>query len=336
MDGVRKGIVGSLVIFLVAAALAAAGAWRVARRFLEPLSLEIAHIKRLCSELGGAGSEGGAMANGEDELTVLRRNIGDLERAVRRGNDAAKALELQRAGAAFAAKMAGLGEMAAGMAHEINTPLAVISIKAAQARELLQEKPLDLELLGRIHDTIAGTVDRISRIVRSLRSFARVGTQDEPKDVSVEGLLSEVKDLCFERFRVHGVALRSEIREAGLSLSCRESEIMQVLLNLLNNAYDAVQCRQDKWVELGARKNGDWLELWVLDNGEGIPPEVRGRIFDPFFSGKEPGKGTGLGLSISKGIIQSHGGSIEFDPQSQFTRFVIRLPLGPATGGSHV
>ena len=105
----------------------------------------------------------------------------------------------------------------------------------------------------------------------------------------------------------------------------------QVILNLLNNAFDAIENKDEKWVEVQTLQNKNWVEIRVSDCGHGIPKEIQDKILQPFFTTKEVGKGTGLGLSISKGIIESHGGDLTIDNEAKNTTFVARIPLEEAS-----
>jgi C4-dicarboxylate-specific signal transduction histidine kinase len=234
--------------------------------------------------------------------------------------------EAERARAIQSAKLAALGEMAAGVAHEINTPLALIAIKAGQAEEILQSGQPDLEALKKANQSILATVGRISKIVRSLRSFARDGSQDEMISLPVAELLSECSALCAERFRINGVFYTEKPGGAPYQVRCRPTEIVQVLLSLLNNAFDAVLPMLEKWIKIEADERGGWLEIAVSDSGPGVPEALRGRIFEPFFTSKPQGQGTGMGLSISRSIARTHGGTLEYDPSLNCSRFVLRLP----------
>jgi signal transduction histidine kinase len=109
-------------------------------------------------------------------------------------------------------------------------------------------------------------------------------------------------------------------------LECRPTQITQVLLNLLNNARDAAEESEERWVQLDVTELADWIRISVTDSGKGIPVEIREKIMSPFFTTKAVGKGTGLGLSITKSIVDSHRGTLILDEESVQTRFVIELP----------
>lgn len=224
-------------------------------------------------------------------------------------------------------KFSALGEMAGGIAHEVNNPLAVITLKCSQLTKTLDSEAVELDSAKDLVQVIDSTASRIAKIVRGLKTFSRSTEVDPYQDTFLVGVIEDTLLLCGEKFKSHGVDLRVTCDPIDLSLECRPTEISQVLLNLLNNAFDAVAENPSSWIALQAFRDHQFAEIQVTDSGHGIPPHIAQKIFQPFFTTKEVGKGTGLGLSISKGIIEAHGGSIFVDPNSANTRFVIRLPL---------
>ena len=225
-----------------------------------------------------------------------------------------------------ASKMASLGEMAAGIAHEINNPLLVILGKADQMRTRLAKIPADLPSLCSDLDKIETTVDRISKIVRGLRLFSRSSEKDPMRISSLSDIVSDTMELCRERFKFHEIDLKLSVG-SDFRLQCRPAQISQVLMNLLSNSLDAVDMHNQKWIELRAEQaRANQIRISITDSGGGIPPEVAGRMMEPFFTTKEIGRGTGLGLSISRGIIEEHSGQLFYDNTCAHTRFVIELP----------
>jgi signal transduction histidine kinase len=225
-----------------------------------------------------------------------------------------------------AGKLAALGEMAGGVAHEINNPLATIQMLSGQLREVSQEEMIDRGAIALMTQKIEATTHRITRIVTGLRTFSRDGRGDPVERADVGRIIDDALALCSERFRTQGIELRIVQPRAGLQFACRPTQIVQVLVNLMNNAFDAVEKLEHRWVELQVVEVGEWVDILVTDSGGGISQGVLDKMFQPFFTTKDIGKGTGLGLSLSKGLIESHEGSLFVDTECERTRFVIRMP----------
>lgn len=225
------------------------------------------------------------------------------------------------------AKMSSLGEMAGGIAHEINTPLAIISLRAEQLEEGLTDGSIGNEEILHILEVIKKTAGRIGKIISGLRFFARDGKGLPTQEVSLVHLVQETFSFCSEKFSSHGVQL--EIKDNcgnGAEVDCRSIEISQVILNLLNNSFDAVCENEEKWIRVELTDRQDFIEISVVDSGKGISSEIIEKIMQPFFTTKEIGKGTGLGLSLSKGIVESHQGKFYVDTNVPNTCFTLLLP----------
>lgn len=229
-----------------------------------------------------------------------------------------------------AAKMASLGEMAGGISHEINNPLAIIVGKTDLLLDRLARGPIAPEVLEKDLSKLKDTAFRISKIIRGLRSFARSGESDPFNLSRVTPLVEDSLELCRERFRHNAVDLRVDL-SADAYIACRPSQVSQVVLNLLNNAYDAVYGNSGAWIEirteLRVSESGETAAIVVTDSGNGIAPNVVEKLMQPFFTTKPVDKGTGLGLSISKGLIEDHGGKLIYDASSPNTRFIVELPV---------
>lgn len=238
-------------------------------------------------------------------------------------------LKEQRTKAEYSAKLASLGEMAGGVAHEINNPLTIIQAIAEELEMQGESGKPNPERVASAARQIETTVNRIAKIIRGLRAFARDADRDPLHSVSLRKIVDDTLAFCQTRFKSHGVELEVGPISGDLSIVCRPVQISQVLLNLLNNAFDAVDPLESKWIRLEVEDRGNRIALKVMDNGKGVPEAIRDRIMDPFFTTKEVGKGTGLGLSISKGIIESHSGQFYLDPTSPHTCFVAELPKSP-------
>ena len=322
-----------------------------------------------------------------DGERVIQCNIGDISRR----KQVERELEISRAQTVSSAHLSALGMMAGGIAHEINNPLAVIHASAGNLVEMAESGTVPLKELRNSSTRIKQTANRISKIIKSLRQISRDGSADPFQPTSVGEIVEHALELCKERFRIHSVHLDTSAVDPTLFISCREVQIAQVLLNLLQNALDAVaDLAGDRWVRLEvtasnplndsregtpsqpkqepphrhserslrsedrrpiARSSCDEslfpeagvagshsiperdsyhaqsVIFAVLDSGPGVPPELRTRIMEPFFTTKPVGKGTGLGLSLSKAIVEDHGGRLKLSESGNHTCFSFSLPL---------
>lgn len=240
----------------------------------------------------------------------------------------------QRAQMVTASKMSALGEMAGGIAHEINNPLAILQLCARQILRIVRTEATPNHRLIQTAENIRQTTDRIAAIIRSLRAISRDGHGDPFMKTPVRTLIDDCLELCAARFQSHDITLSVADFDPGLIVWCRSVEILQVLLNLLNNAFSALEPLNEKWVRIGVHEQGPYVDIDVIDSGRGIAPEYQDKLFLPFFTTKPVGSGTGLGLSISRAVAQGHHGDLWLDSSSPQTRFVLRIPK-PAGENSH-
>jgi C4-dicarboxylate-specific signal transduction histidine kinase len=138
--------------------------------------------------------------------------------------------------------------------------------------------------------------------------------------------MAESLQHCQETLAFAGVELANEVGDVHLEIDCRPVQITQVLVNLIGNALDAVKAVDERWIRLEVRDLGDEVEVAVVDSGRGVPPELRLRVLQPFFTTKGPGGGMGLGLSIAAGVAADHRGRLYYDESSRATRFAFRHP----------
>lgn len=235
-------------------------------------------------------------------------------------------------------KLATLGEMSAGLAHEINQPLGGISLVATTFRKLLERDRLTREEILRGMDDIDASVKRMTKIIQHIRIFAR---QDTLKfvEVDVEETITSAISLLGEQLRLHSILLETDFSKELPKVEGEPLQLEQVWINLISNARDALDEKESSLsgspqyhkklsISASLSENGKRIIIVFTDNGIGIPDKNRQKVFEPFFTTKEVGKATGLGLSISYGIIESHKGTIQIESEPlDSTRLIVSLPV---------
>ncbi|WP_300667537.1 sensor histidine kinase [Desulfoluna sp.] len=251
---------------------------------------------------------------------------------IRRSDDQAVHLEEQLY---RAARLAELGEMAAGFAHEINNPLQVMQSELAYMGETIGDVERgegDFEVVRESLDQMRLQIGRCSEITRSVLNFGRKSTSKD-QDVAMGDFLSDVVKMVRKRAEVSGVILQTEIPENGALVWGDPSRLQQVFLNLINNALDAVDARHGSCgglIQVSVREEPETVSIDVEDNGGGMNEETQAKIFSPFYTTKPPGSGTGLGLSVCFSIVESMGGHIDVtSTPGEGTLFTIVLPCQP-------
>ena len=247
--------------------------------------------------------------------------------------DKEQQLQEQKALLDQSSKMAALGEMSGGIAHEINNPLAVISLSSQKLKkDLSQVEYTDSTLQNKIESSmikIESMVSRISKIIKALRAFARDGSSDPVQNVSIGHILDDTLIFCETKFANSEIQIIKNYNPA-IEINCRSTEISQVILNLFNNAYDAIisstRNPKNRILRIASIQEPHKIKILIQDSGDGIAPNLRDKVMQPFFTTKDVGQGTGLGLSISRSIMKSHNGDIYFDfDDSEFTTVVLEF-----------
>ena len=272
-----------------------------------------------------------AKAHSDDLRIEADKRSEELEKAY-------KQLEQTQAQLFQSRKLVTLGEMSAGLAHEINQPLAGISLVAKLFRRLLaKDKLTKIEIEEGLNDT-EHSIKRITRIINHIRTFAR---QDELEfiDVNIAKSINSALILVSEQLRLHGIKMVDNFSSNDLPTIYGDPyQLEQVWINCITNAKDALDKKETQELKNGYKKSlvistkhtseSNKISVIFEDNGIGIPDDMKNKIFDPFFTSKEIGKGTGLGLSISYGIVTKHKGDISVtSEQNQGTTFTINLPI---------
>ena len=269
----------------------------------------------------------------------LNRTIGDLRDTEERYRVAYETLKETQAQLVQSGKLAAIGQLAAGVAHELNQPLMVARTIAQLALRELDKEALSPENFRDRIQSIEKSTTRMMNIINHLRTFSRQ-SQDAFLPVDMNSIVTDCLLMIGEQLRNNNVHLMFELAESLPKVMGNANQLEQVFLNIIINARDAVlEVRTDEKgkgvIEVATgifSREREWVEILVRDTGKGISGKDLNRIFEPFFTTKEVGKGTGLGLSISYGIVKDHSGEIEVaETGPAGTTFRILLPVSAAT-----
>jgi len=250
----------------------------------------------------------------------LRETTAEIQRREKELRD--KQEQLVQAG-----KLATLGELTTGVAHELNNPLNNIGLFVGNAIDLIEHGLTDEEQIIRQLRHATQQVGKATEIITHLRTFGRAApVSREP--IALRQVIERALALMREQLRLRGIDVVVELGSREPVVLGNPIQLEQVFINLLTNARDAVANSPRKAIRISASVDSEAVELAFADTGHGIPTGLERRIFDPFFTTKDIGKGTGLGLSITYGIIKEHGGTISVvSPPGGGATFVIHLPL---------
>ena len=266
------------------------------------------------------------MANGDIIWDGIVLDITDVKRA--------------EAQVVQAAKLATVGEMAAGLTHELNQPLNIIRMAADAGLILAEEGTKNPDFLLEQTQVIADQVSRMAQIIEHMSVFSRKADPAAAVLFDPTGNLRDSVRFVAKEMRNSAVQLEVAVPETSRTVRGQPIQLEQVVINLLANARDAIVERRAKdgqaprgVIRLSLRDEGEQLVIEVQDNGGGIPASALPHVFEPFFTTKQAGKGTGLGLSVGDAIIKSMGGSLTAANVGDGACFSIRLPVAAGHGG---
>ena len=253
------------------------------------------------------------------QYIAIRQDITEQKQAM-------ELVEQQRVQTMHAEKMVSLGEMAAGIAHELGNPTASIQAWLDVIESHLMRGEVEMDRFLKTIPKVRADAVRVRDIIRGMLTYARDGSKDPFLTESLTNMVNLVKDYCGFKFKKHQVSFSMEQENPYLEIECRLSEMTQVFVNFIVNACDAIKDLPDRWIKVETFDRGDKVEIRVTDSGSGIDPEMEEKIFQPFFTTKPVGQGTGLGLSIANSIIKNHNGELSLDHDSKNTCFVLLMP----------
>lgn len=225
------------------------------------------------------------------------------------------------------AKLAAFGEMAAGIAHEINNPLAILNGIGFRLKKLKSKDMLTEEKFSDLINKLFYGVERISKIITGMKYLSREGTNDNFDFAKLQDILDDSLVLLSKKCTQSDIDLKISDIPENFGFVCQRVQISQTLVILINNSIDAIEEQEEgKWIEIDIAESDEVVTISVSDSGTGISKYEAQRIFEPFYTTKGVGKGTGLGLSLANKIVKAHGGDFSLDEASSNTKFVMTFP----------
>ena len=262
-----------------------------------------------------------------DSRKAMIHIMGDLRETTQEMERREQELREKQEQLVQAGKLATLGELTTGVAHELNNPLNNIGLFIGNALDQMHLESYDDAAVQAELENAMEQVRKATAIISHLRTFGRPAPV-LLEEVDVDEVIERSLSLMQEQLRLRAIDVELDLCAEELIVYGNAIQLEQVFINLLTNARDALAESRGKTIRIGTSRDGDWIRIRFADTGSGIPPEVEQRIFDPFFTTKEVGTGTGLGLSITYSIVKEHGGRIAVEPGSRRgASFLIELPF---------
>jgi PAS domain S-box-containing protein len=271
----------------------------------------IFHGNKMLAVVALANRPYGYFANFEKQLKPALDILGEMIESIK----LQESLLVQTRISQHNSKLASIGQLAAGVGHEINNPLAIIKGILMLTEEELVERKFLTDSIAKKLNKMDLSIDRIADIVKGLKAFSRSDDGDNVP-FSILDLINEVDGLVYEIYSKSGVELNVDVSGIdGIIVSGNRGRIQQVLINLLSNAKDATEDVKNPKITLKCFPKESMVCIQVQDNGKGIPHELKEKVFDPFFTTKEVNKGTGIGLSLVSTIVKEHNGRIDLESE---------------------
>lgn len=222
----------------------------------------------------------------------------------------------------FSAQLASIGELSVSVAHEINNPLSIIS----GMNSVMPSFANNEDKIKNLSSKIEGAVIRIKKITDNLRRYGRKSKQSDIETLSLSTVVDNSLEFIQASLSKQNITLTLDQIPDDILIRCREIEISQTLINLINNARDAIKELDEKWIRVSIINRPESVSLFIVDSGSGIPLDVQYKMMQSFYTTKKIGEGTGLGLSLAKRFVEEHGGQLRVDNTNANTSFEIQLP----------
>jgi PAS domain S-box-containing protein len=227
-------------------------------------------------------------------------------------------------------KLSSIGEISAQILHEVMTPLSIISLSIENLEDDIEDLEIETAKLSPIRTNLTEikmNYEKIEEIFENMRSILVRKNSGEPTAVPVKETLEKSLSLVKAKLKSRDINVKYDNVAENINIKCTQSDLSQVFLNLINNAADAIERLEDRWIDVKAEVKGSHVTITFQDSGAGIPEEIRSKIFDTLFTTKGESSGTGLGMGVCKKLIERHLGMIKIDEKAKNTTFVITFPL---------
>lgn len=262
----------------------------------------------------------GNIGDEEKRFWVIGTKFNENQQAVIMGIDVTEVKNLEHT-ITIMDKLSSLGEMVAGIIHEVNNPLAAIKANAQLIQKFLDMN--DVQKARKLSERIDATTDRISHIIRGIKTFVRRGDADPYETTPIKQIIEDAFVICEGKFKEKEVQFFPPQLDSNIEITCNVTEIFQVFVNLMANAIDAIEKLDERWVKIFVQSENGLIKIIFVDSGSGLTESIKKNLFKAFYTTKGLGKGTGLGLALCKKIIESHGGTIHVDANQPNTTFVL-------------
>jgi C4-dicarboxylate-specific signal transduction histidine kinase len=262
-----------------------------------------------------------------DSRKAMIHIMGDLRETTQEMERREQELREKQEQLVQAGKLATLGELTTGVAHELNNPLNNIGLFVGNVLDQMRMGRFDTASVQEELENAMDQVRKATAIISHLRTFGRPAPV-LLQEVDVDEVIERSLSLMQEQLRLRAIKVELDLCTDELIVLGNAIQLEQVFINLLTNSRDALAESRGKTIKIATSREGEWIRIHFADTGPGIPRELEQRVFDPFFTTKEVGTGTGLGLSITYSIVKEHGGTISVEPEEGHgARFLIELPV---------
>lgn len=258
-----------------------------------------------------------------DEIQKSNKQLVERSQELENLLETANAQEIQLV---HATKLAQLGEMAGGIAHEINNPITIIKGHAEHLEHMIKQGHAKESVIQRSTDIITATVARIEAIVNSMRSLSQDGSADPFEKADLAAIAQDSLTFFRQKFKHNLIEVRDHTKDLQVIVECRNIQISQIFINLIGNACDSISATKNSWIEIDIKETEEKASIRITDSGPRVSDKILEKMMQPFFTTKPVGSGTGLGLSIARSIANQHGGELRPDKNHENMSFIIDLP----------